>query len=265
MLLKGKILLAALLTGAAATNPAPIKEIPEDVIDGVEQQVKDSRGLQSRYGGSSGGYQKYTTPNPTPKPSTYTAPSGTSTGGGTRQVYTDDDGRTYVIRKRNGVENKVYTDTPGWNAGGRQYRQRTGTGGTRVRVSGNRRPGGNGNRARNGNRKKRPGARPGGARPGRQWSPPTPAKEKWEATPKPTQWSPPTPNPTKWSPPTPKPTHYGWRPGMPEIPSYQGNYNPGYKQTSEPTTPEPTMVPTWDSGHGKCVEVSKLVLTSCCF
>jgi len=263
MLVRGSILLAALLTGAgaAATNATPIKEIPEDVIDGVEQQVNDSRGLQSRYGESSGGgYQTYTTPDPTPKPSTYTAPSSTGTGS-TRQVYTDEDGRTYVIRKRNGVENKVYTDTPGWNTGGRQYRQRTGTGGTRVRT-GNRRPA-NGSRVRNGNRKKRPGARPGGARPGRQWSPPTPAAEKWSPpTPNPTnKWSPPTPPPTKWSPPTPPPTPNGWRPGYPNIPSYQGNYNPSYKKTADPTAPQPTEVPTWDSGHGKCVEPFK---SACC-
>eukprot|EP00577_Skeletonema_sp_RCC1716_P004754 CAMPEP_0113423166 /NCGR_PEP_ID=MMETSP0013_2-20120614/28867_1 /TAXON_ID=2843 ORGANISM="Skeletonema costatum, Strain 1716" /NCGR_SAMPLE_ID=MMETSP0013_2 /ASSEMBLY_ACC=CAM_ASM_000158 /LENGTH=1165 /DNA_ID=CAMNT_0000310995 /DNA_START=136 /DNA_END=3633 /DNA_ORIENTATION=+ /assembly_acc=CAM_ASM_000158 len=265
MLVRGTILLAALLTVAA--NAAPIKEIQEDVVDGSEQ-LNNSRGLQSRYGSQpnySGANRyneakKYTTPGPTPNPSSYTAPTDTggtsSTYRGT--VYTDDDGRTYVIRKRNGVENKVYTDTPGWNGGGRQYRQqaRTGTGNgngaTRPRW-------GNGNRPRNGNRPKwgaagRP-ARPGG----RNWSAPTtPAKKD--------DWSPPAADKEEWSPPTPNPTPWrpdGWRPGYPNIPTYQGNYNPSYMKTADPTVPEPTQVPTWgDDGHnGQCDEPFK---SSCC-
>jgi len=259
MLVRGTILLAALLTVAA--NAAPIKEIQEDVIDGSEQ-LKNSRGLQSRYG-SQPNYpgairyneaKKYTTPGPTPNPTSYTAPTDSGTSSTYRgTVYTDDDGRTYVIRKRNGVENKVYTDTPGWNGGGSQYRQQArtgnGNGATRPRW-------GNGNRPRNGNRQKwgaagRP-ARPGG----RNWSAPTtPAKKE--------DWSPPAPDKEEWSPPTPNPTPWrpdGWRPaGYPNIPTYQGNYNPSYRKTADPTAPEPTQVPTWgDDGHnGQCDEVSK--------
>jgi len=257
MLVRGTILLAALLTVAA--NAAPINEIQEDVVDGSEQ-LNNSRGLQSRYG-SQPNYpgairyneaKKYTTPDPTPNPSSYTAPTDTGTTSTYRgTVYTDDDGREYVIRKRNGVENKVYTDTPGWNGGGRQYRQQArtgnGNGATRPRY-------GNGNRPRNGNRPKwgaagRP-ARPGG----RNWSAPTtPAKKD--------DWSPPAPDKEEWSPPTPNPTP--WRPGYPNIPTYQGNYNPSYRKTADPTVPEPTMVPTWgDDGHnGQCDEPFK---SSCC-
>lgn len=262
MLVKGKILIAALLAGAA--NAASIKEIREDVVD-VEQV--GSRGLQSRYGVQPNypGAQTYNeakknvAPQPTPKPSSYTPPTpdnGTVTTGFRGVVYTDEDGRKYVIRKRNGVENKVYTDSPGWNGGGRQYRQRTGYGGAVRQRTGN-----GANRWGNGTRRRWNGGawNGGGARPGRKktdaWSPPTPAKDDAWSPPTPAKedaWSPPTPNPTPWKPD-------GWNAAYPTTPTYHGLYNPSYKKTPEPTAPEPTMVPTWDNdGHGgHCVEVSK--------
>lgn len=241
MLLRGSILLAALLTvasgGGFAANAVPIKEITEDVIDGGDEQQLNSRELQSRYGvqpnyPAANRYNeaKKNTPDPTPKPSSYSAPSSGTGRRGNLTVYTDDDGRKYVFRFRNGVKNKVYMDTPGWNAGGR--RQRTG-----VRPSGNN----NGSRVRTGNSNRR-WRRPGGTMPRRKrpddWSAPTPSKK-------------PTPTPTKWTS-----GGSGWRP-KPEIPSYSGGYDNSYH---DPTL-GPTMVPTWDNdGFGNCVEVSKKVV-----
>ncbi|KAL7493067.1 hypothetical protein ACHAWT_004007, partial [Skeletonema menzelii] len=242
MLLRGSILLAALLTvasgGGFAANAVPIKEITEDVIDGGDEQQLNSRELQSRYGvqpnyPAANRYNeaKKNTPDPTPKPSSYSAPSSGTGRRGNLTVYTDDDGRKYVYRFRNGVKNKVYMDTPGWNAGGR--RQRTG-----VRPSGNN----NGSRVRTGNSNRR-WRRPGGTMPRRKrpddWSAPTPSKK-------------PTPTPTKWTS-----GGSGWRP-KPEIPSYSGGYDNSYH---DPTL-GPTMVPTWDNdGFGNCVEPFK---STCC-
>jgi len=250
MLVKGKILLAALLAGAASA--ASIKEIPE-----VDVEQLGSRDLQSRYGVQPNypGAQPYNdakkyTPQPTPKPSSYTPPTPAYSSGG-RTVYTDESGRQYVLRKRNGVETKVYTDTPGWNEGGRTNRRPpsftppsrtfyTDESGRQYVL-----------RKRNGVEFKvytdtpgwNDGGR-GGARPERQ---------KTDA------WSSPTPPKDAWSPPTPKPD--GWNAGYPTIPTYQGYYNPAYSKTHRPT-----MVPTWDSdGHGrdygKCVEPFK---SACC-
>lgn len=261
MLVRGNILLAILLAGAVIA--APVKEIQKDVVNGDELK---NRELQSRYGVQPhypGARQykearQYVTDEPTQSPTLspfYEAPTQTRTGyRGT--VYTDEDGRTYVIRRRNGVENKVYTDTPGWDQGGRGYRQRQRNGGTRVR-NGNGARVRNGNRVRvrngNGNRRRWGGgaARPARKKKNNNWSPPTPVKDN--------DWSPPTPQVEDWSPPTPKPTAWrpdGWRP----IPTYQGDYNPSYRQTDEPTELEPTEVPTWDNdgySGGKCDEVSK--------
>ena len=276
MLVRGNILLAILLAGAVIA--APVKEIQVDVLDGDEQK---SRGLQSRYGVQPhypGARQykeakQYVTDEPSQKPTVYVAPTQTQTSTGYRgTIYTDEDGRTYVIRKRNGVENKVYTDTPGWNQGGRQYRQRQRNGGNRVR-NGNGARVRNGNRARvrngNGNRRRWGGgaARPARKKKNNNWSPPTPVKDNdWSPpTPQVDEWSPPTPQPQvdEWSPPTPNPTPKptAWRPdGWRPIPTYQGDYNPSYRMTDEPTELEPTEVPTWDNdgySGGTCAEVSK--------
>ena len=251
MLVRGSILLAALLTvassgvGVAANNAAPIKEIAEDVIDGHDEQVNSSRGLQSRYG-SQPNYPnapryndaRKNTSNPTPKPSPYSAPSDNKRQG--LRVYTDKDGSEYVIRYRNGVANKVYKDSPGWDAAGsRLRRQRTGT---RTRAGGNagqrmRNRAGN----RNGNQKN--GSRVRRKKP--DWSAPAPANDDWSAT-----TSKPTPKPSnKWTSGS-----SGWRP-KPDTPTYGGDYNRRYH---DPTL-SPTITPTWDN-DGYCVEVSNQVV-----
>ena len=271
MLVKGKILLAALLTGAAAANAAPLTEIPEDVVDGGEQQqvASSPRGLQYRYGvqphyADAEPYQeakKYVAPQPTPKPSSYTyAPATTMEIGNYRKfrVWEDDVGQ-YVMRKQNGVAKKVYTNTAGWNAAGASSRVRTGWRGsgttTRART-------GNGRKWNGGSRRRKWNGGDGAAAEGRtkkdDWSPPTPNPTKKDAS------SPPTPNPTPWKPD-------GWVAGTPSRntpPTYAGGYNSDYRKTYKPDSSEPTEMPNWDNdGHGRdygtCVGVSEMMVCLC--
>lgn len=311
MLLKGKILLAALLTGGTASAAAGgLDEIPEGKVaaDGdkggerelygpspgypgatkyVPYHVQNGKYYSSNglyndkyidkknddYSSDSGDYsadpEEYSSEDPDDyeeDATDYEESSGdyvedVSTGY-KGKVYTDDLGKQYVIRKRNGVENKVYIGENGWNNRGRKYRD-----GSRKRVNGGRRKWTAGgtrprNRWRNGGRKKPA-----------NWSPPAPSPASWSADSTPSAswsatsgdswstgstWS--TPKPTAWKPP-------GWANGN-NVQTYSGNYDFTYRNkpsySGKPTyyTSEPTMVPTWsDAGLGrKCADVSIMMM-----
>ena len=178
------------------------------------------------------------------------------------KVYTDENGKKYVYRKRNGVANKVYVGDNGWNTRGRNY-ARTGA---RKRVNGGRRKWTAGSRPRN-------RWRNGGRKKPADWSPPAPSPASWSADSTPSAswsttsgdswstgstWS--TPKPTAWKPP-------GWANGN-NVQTYTGNYDFAYRNkpsySGKPTyyTSEPTMVPTWsDVERGrKCADVSIMMM-----
>jgi hypothetical protein len=100
----------------------------------VRTVYKDSNGAEYIFRYKSGQRHKVwisghddTDTKPTSKPSSYTATYTTDEHTGTYKgkVYTDEAGN-YVYRFRDGVRNKVYVNEPGWDGGGRGYRERTG-------------------------------------------------------------------------------------------------------------------------------------------
>ena len=299
MLLKGKILLAALASAAAGG----IDEIPEGKVAAAGNNGGEQRELygpqpgypgaqkyipyhvtNGKYYSSTGLYnEKYidkkeeedyssesvdysADPDDDYSEDTddYDESSGDyvedSTTGYKAKQYTDDKG-TYVYRKRNGQQFKVYVGEDGWNTRGRNY-NRTGA---RKRVNGGRRKRTAGNRPRN-------KWRNGGRKKPADWSPPAPSPASWSADSTPSAswstasgdssstgstWS--TPKPTAWKPP-------GWANGN-NVQTYSGNYDFAYRNKptygGKPTyyTSEPTMVPTWSNIElgRKCEDVSIIV------
>lgn len=299
MLLKGKILLAALASAAAGG----LDEIPEGKVAADGDKGGEQRELygpspgypgatkyvpyhvqNGKYYSSNGLYnEKYIdkkeddyssesadysedSEDYSEDPDDYEESSGDyvedESTGYKGKVYTDEAGKRYVIRRRNGQENKVYIGDNGWNARGRNY-ARTGA---RKRVSGGRKWTAGGTRPRN-------SWRNGGRKPA-DWSPPAPSPASWSADSTPSAswstasgdswstgstWS--TPKPTAWKPP-------GWANGN-NVQTYTGNYDFTYRNnkpsySGKPTyyTSEPTMVPTWSDVElgRKCADVSIMMM-----
>lgn len=315
MLLKGKILLAALASAAAGGldeipegkvaadgdkggeqrelyGPSPgypgaQKYIPYHVSNGkyyssnghydakyIDKKEDDYSSESGDYSADSEDYSEDQDAYSSEDPDDYEESSGDydedkadyvedATTGYKGQVYTDENGKKYVYRKRNGVANKVYVGDNGWSDRGRNY-ARTGA---RKRVNGGRRKWTAGSRPRN-------RWRNGGRKKPADWSPPAPSPASWSADSTPSAswsatsgdswstgstWS--TPKPTAWKPP-------GWANGN-NVQTYTGNYDFTYRNnkpsySGKPTyyTSEPTMVPTWSDVElgRKCADVSIMMM-----